>query len=55
MLCIHDPEAYNEIYVTESKRKTENYQAFSQGIGFDGQPLNVSLAQHTDLAQDRTS
>ncbi|KAL8948518.1 MAG: hypothetical protein Q9222_005299 [Ikaeria aurantiellina] len=36
VLCINDPEAYNEIYVTESKRKTNNHQPFSQGIGFDG-------------------
>ena len=36
-LSIHDPEAYNEIYVTESKRRTDNHQPFSQGIGFDSE------------------
>lgn len=36
LISIHDPEAYSEIYVVEGKRKTENYSAFSQGIGFDG-------------------
>lgn len=36
-LSIHDPDAYNEIYVTESKRRTNNHQPFSQGIGFDGE------------------
>ncbi|KAF2228480.1 putative cytochrome P450 [Viridothelium virens] len=36
MLSIHDPEAYGEIYVNESKRKTNNCQSFSQGLGFDG-------------------
>lgn len=36
MLSIHDPEAYSEIYTTESRRKTSNHQPFSQGLGFDG-------------------
>ena len=35
-LSIHDPAAYNEIYITESKRRTENYNDFCKGIGFDG-------------------
>lgn len=36
-LSIKDSKAYGDIYVPESKRKTENYQPFSQGIGFDGE------------------
>ena len=35
-LSIHDPAAYNEIYVTESKRRTEHYDQFCQGMDFDG-------------------
>nr|POE90122.1 trichodiene oxygenase [Quercus suber] len=34
LISIHDPEAYNEIYVGESKRKTENYSRFGQGSHF---------------------
>lgn len=36
-LSIHDPKAYSEIYVPDSKRRTNNHQPFSQGIGFDGE------------------
>lgn len=35
-LSIHDAAFYNEIYVTESKRRTENYDVFCKGIDFDG-------------------
>lgn len=35
-LSIHDPEFYNEIYVTESKRRTSHYDVFCKGIDFDG-------------------
>ncbi|ESZ98217.1 putative cytochrome P450 [Sclerotinia borealis F-4128] len=47
-LSIHDPEFYNEIYVTESKRRTNNYDVFCKGIDFDGDSyhpsvLNISL------------
>jgi hypothetical protein len=38
-LCIHDPGFYNEIYCTESKRKTETYDVFCKGIDFDGTNL----------------
>ncbi|KAK4109141.1 cytochrome P450 [Canariomyces notabilis] len=38
-LSIHDPDFYNEIYVTESKRRTNHYDSFGQGIGFDGSHL----------------
>lgn len=36
-LSIHDPEFYNEIYVTESKRRTNSYDVFCKGIDFDGE------------------
>ena len=39
-LSIHDPAAYNEIYVTESKRRTEHYDRSTQGMDFDGK-LNI--------------
>lgn len=35
-LSIHDPEFYNELYVTESKRRTESYDAFCKGIDHEG-------------------
>ncbi|KAL9045863.1 MAG: hypothetical protein Q9214_001167 [Letrouitia sp. 1 TL-2023] len=38
-LSIHDPAAYNEIFVTESKRRTDNYNSFLQGVGFEGSHL----------------
>ncbi|KAK3934316.1 cytochrome p450 [Diplogelasinospora grovesii] len=38
-LSIHDPDFYNEIYVTESKRRTNNYDIFCKGIDFDGSHL----------------
>ncbi|PQE19169.1 cytochrome P450 protein [Rutstroemia sp. NJR-2017a BBW] len=34
-LSIHDPEFYNEVYVTESKRRTDNYAMFAKGMGYD--------------------
>ena len=38
-LSIHDPDFYNEVYVTESKRRTDNHDVFCQGIDFDGIPF----------------
>ncbi|KAJ2997361.1 hypothetical protein NUW58_g678 [Xylaria curta] len=35
-LFIHDAEFYNDLYVTESTRRTNHYDSFAQGIGFDG-------------------
>ncbi|KAJ8129175.1 hypothetical protein O1611_g4459 [Lasiodiplodia mahajangana] len=35
-LFVHDAEFYNELYVTESTRRTNHYDNFAQGIGFDG-------------------
>lgn len=36
-LSINDAEAYNDIYVSESRRRTDNYHSFIKGIDFDGQ------------------
>lgn len=36
-LSLHDPAAYTEIFVTENKRRTENYHPFLQGADFEGQ------------------
>ncbi|KAK6065107.1 cytochrome p450 [Seiridium cupressi] len=35
-LSIRDPSFYNEIYVSESKRRSEHYDAWAGGINFDG-------------------
>ncbi|KAI0400710.1 cytochrome P450 [Xylaria palmicola] len=35
-LSINDPDFYNEVYVTESKRRTNSYDIFCKGIDFDG-------------------
>ncbi|KAF4979002.1 hypothetical protein F66182_17311, partial [Fusarium sp. NRRL 66182] len=50
ILCINDPDAYDEIYVSEAKRKTNNYQPFSQGLGFDGSHF---LTEEHDLHRRR--
>lgn len=34
-LSIHEPDAYNEIYVTESTRRTEHYDAFLVGLNYE--------------------
>ncbi|KAI1292699.1 cytochrome P450 [Xylaria venustula] len=38
-LSINDADFYNEIYVTESRRRTNNYDIFCKGIDFDGSHL----------------
>jgi hypothetical protein len=37
-LSISDPDFYSELYVTESKRRTNNYDLFCKGIDFEGTP-----------------
>ncbi|KAL7793173.1 cytochrome P450 [Trichoderma ceciliae] len=49
-LSIHDPDFYNEIYVTESKRRTNSYDVFCKGIDFDGSHL---LTTDHDLHRKR--
>jgi hypothetical protein len=36
LLSINDPNAFDKIYVQESKRKTHILPTFAQGLGFDG-------------------
>ncbi|KAL3478677.1 cytochrome P450 [Aspergillus californicus] len=38
-LSIHDAEFYNEIYVTDSKRRSNHYDAFAGGLDLDGSHL----------------
>ncbi|GKZ75835.1 hypothetical protein AnigIFM56816_003291 [Aspergillus niger] len=38
-LSINDPAFYNEVYVTENKRRTSHYDVFCKGIDFDGSHL----------------
>ncbi|CAN8097128.1 unnamed protein product [Discula destructiva] len=49
-LSVHDPSFYNEIYVTESKRRTFSYDVFCKGIDFDGSHL---LTTDHDLHRQR--
>ncbi|KAF1980428.1 cytochrome P450 [Bimuria novae-zelandiae CBS 107.79] len=35
-LSIHDPEFYNQLNVSGSVRKTDNYEGFARGIDFEG-------------------
>ena len=49
-LSIHDPAAYNDIYVVESKRRTENYNHFGKGIDFDGEFMRLFLMLVLNLA-----
>lgn len=41
-LSINDPDAYNDIYVPESRRRTEAYDAFAKGIGVDSQWIRLT-------------
>jgi hypothetical protein len=41
-LSIHDPDFYNELYVTESRRLTNLYDVFCKGIDFDGTRSSLS-------------
>lgn len=36
-LSIDDPDFYNEVYVTSSKRRTDSYDVFCLGLDFDGE------------------
>lgn len=36
-LSINDPEVYNDIYVSESRRRTDTHHSFVKGIDFDGE------------------
>ncbi|KAL8916001.1 MAG: hypothetical protein Q9172_006511 [Xanthocarpia lactea] len=38
-LSINDPGFYNELYVGGSKRRTDSYSHFAQGLGFEGNGL----------------
>ncbi|XDG03563.1 hypothetical protein ABKA04_003178 [Annulohypoxylon sp. FPYF3050] len=38
-LSINDADFYNELYVTESRRRTDHYDAFGKGIGFEDSHL----------------
>ncbi|KAF2466572.1 cytochrome P450 [Lindgomyces ingoldianus] len=49
-LSINDPDFYNEIYVTEYRRRTEHYDVFAKGIDFDGSFL---LTKDHDLHRKR--
>ena len=35
-VSIHDPAFYSKVYITERKRRTDNYNKFGKGIDFDG-------------------
>lgn len=35
-LSINDPEFYNEVYVTENRRRSNCHELFCKGISFDG-------------------
>ena len=46
-LSINDADFYNELYVTESKRRTNSYDVFCKGIDFDGAQTHcLRLALH---------
>lgn len=36
---IHDPEFYDQLYVTEAVRKVDNYDQYAHGIDFEGLSL----------------
>ncbi|KAI0205605.1 cytochrome P450 [Astrocystis sublimbata] len=49
-LSIDDPQFYNDLYVTESRRRTDNYDTFCKGIDFEGSHL---LTKNHDLHRRR--
>lgn len=49
-LSISDPDFYSDIYVAESRRRTDNYHSFIKGIDFDGSHL---LTTEHDLHRRR--
>lgn len=38
-LHIRDPRFYNQMFVSGSVRKTDSYNRFTQGTGFEGESL----------------
>jgi hypothetical protein len=52
-LSIHDPSFYSELYVTGSTRRSEHYDSFAKGIGFDGLPYSHILTHDHDLHRQR--
>ena len=38
-LSINDPDFFNEIYVSESRRRTDNYDFFNRGLDFEGKHI----------------
>ncbi|KAL4938030.1 hypothetical protein BDV06DRAFT_226372 [Aspergillus oleicola] len=53
-LSIHDPDFYNEVYVTETKRRTNNYDVFCKGIDFDASTLILPYSRSHLLTVDHT-
>lgn len=49
-ISIHDAEFYNEVYVTDNRRRSNNHDLFCKGIGFDGSFL---LTVDHDLHRQR--
>ncbi|KAI1653876.1 cytochrome P450 [Daldinia decipiens] len=49
-LSIHDPKFYDKLYVVESRRRTESYDAFCKGIDHEGSFL---LTKDHDLHRRR--
>ena len=48
-LSISDPNFYNDIYVSESRRRTENYHSFVQGIDLDGEHISSTSSTLTNI------
>ncbi|KAI0892237.1 cytochrome P450 [Annulohypoxylon nitens] len=49
-LSIQDPEFYNEVYVSDIRRRTDHYDVFAKGLGFDDSFL---LTTDHDLHRNR--
>lgn len=41
-ISIDDPDYYDEVYVAGSKRRTQGYSHFGQGIDFEGEHADDS-------------
>ena len=51
-LSISDSDFYNEIYVSDSRRRTESYHSFAQGIDFEGKHILSTSSHFSQHPQD---
>ena len=43
-LSVNDPDFYNELYVSESRRRTDGYHAFIEGLDIGGDYTSSTMS-----------